>query len=221
MRSFGITVSVGFTLVCAAAALDAQTTPHISTGPTRAAERVVAATNARTAEITGQPMPGTASAATKGKAVAAPPHHMAAHPAVTHAAPMHARAADTPLRPRAGRAGHGPDSPREITLTRETFTYDAGGRRDPFVSLMTSGELRPMISDLRLVAVIYDPTGHSVAVLRDLSTGEQYRTRVGRVLGRMRVSAIHPKSVTFTLDEFGYSRQEVLALNDSTTVRTK
>ena len=86
---------------------------------------------------------------------------------------------------------------------------------------MTSGELRPMITDLKVAAIIYDPTGHSVAVLRDLSTNEQYRVTVGKTLGRMRVTAIQPKSVTFVLEEFGYSRQEVLALNDSTTERAQ
>jgi hypothetical protein len=104
-----------------------------------------------------------------------------------------------------------------ITLTRETFSYTADGRRDPFVSLISSGDLRPMISDLNLGVIIYDPAGHSVAVLRDLTTNERYRVRVGDTLGRMRVAAIHPKSVTFTIEEFGYSRQAMLALNDSTT----
>jgi hypothetical protein len=109
----------------------------------------------------------------------------------------------------------------EIALMRESFTYSADGRRDPFVSLLTNGELRPMISDLKLVTVVYDPTGRSVAVLRDLTTKEQYRVKVGQTLGRMRVAQIQPRSVTFTLEEFGYSRQEVLALNDTTKARSQ
>ena len=76
-----------------------------------------------------------------------------------------------------------------------------------------------MLSDLRLVPVVYAPGGRSAAMLRDLSTKEQYRARVGQTLGRMRVSQIHPKSITFTLEELGFSRQEVLALNDSTKAR--
>ncbi|HEX6816597.1 MAG TPA: hypothetical protein VF102_13040 [Gemmatimonadaceae bacterium] len=109
----------------------------------------------------------------------------------------------------------------EIALMRESFTYDADGRRDPFVSLIASGELRPMISDLKLVVVIYDPAGRSVAILRDVSTKEQYRVKTGQTLGRMRVARIDLKSVTFTLEEFGYSRQETLALNDSTRARSQ
>lgn len=124
---------------------------------------------------------------------------------------------------RGGRSGAGaePGGAQELTLLRESFTYEADGRRDPFVSLLKSGELRPMLSDLRLVTIIYDPAGRSVAVLRDLSTKEQYRVRVGQTLGRMRVTRIRPKSVTFTLDEYGFSRQEVLALNDTTRARSQ
>jgi hypothetical protein len=99
------------------------------------------------------------------------------------------------------------------------FSYSEGGRRDPFFSLLNSNELRPMLSDLRLVTVVYDPAGRSVAILRDVSREEQYRARVGQTLGRMRVTNIHPKSVTFTIEEFGFSRQETLALRDSTQVR--
>ena len=89
-------------------------------------------------------------------------------------------------------------------------------------SLMANGELRPMIADLRLVAVAYDPTGrNSVAIMRDVSTKEQYRVKVGQTLGRMRAARIQPKEVVFTIEEFGLSRQAVLALSDSTTARTK
>lgn len=110
---------------------------------------------------------------------------------------------------------------QEITLMRESFTYEAGGRRDPFVSLIANGDLRPMISDLRLVTVIYAPQGRSVAVMRDVSTDEQYRVTAGQTLGRMRVASISPKAVTFTIEEYGFSRQEVLALNDTTKARSQ
>jgi hypothetical protein len=110
---------------------------------------------------------------------------------------------------------------KEITLQRESFTYSSEGRRDPFVSLIANGDLRPMISDLRLVTVIYAPQGRSVAVMRDVSTNEQYRVRAGQTLGRMQVARISPKSVTFTIEEYGFSRQEVLALNDTTRARSQ
>lgn len=108
----------------------------------------------------------------------------------------------------------------ESGFERETFAYDRSGRRDPFISLMNTSELRPLVSDLRLVGVTFDESGHgSIAVLRDLGTKDQYRVRVGQSLGRMRVSAINPRAIVFTIEEFGYSRQETLALGDSNKVR--
>ncbi|HKG93300.1 MAG TPA: hypothetical protein VKA84_15445 [Gemmatimonadaceae bacterium] len=105
----------------------------------------------------------------------------------------------------------------QITLAREVFDYDPNGRRDPFVSLMASGELRPIMSDLQLKTIIYDASGrNSVAVLRDAQTKEQYRVRVGQTIGRMRVTAIRPREVVFTIDEFGFNRQEVLTYSEPT-----
>jgi hypothetical protein len=103
----------------------------------------------------------------------------------------------------------------EVGFRREAFAYARSGRRDPFLSLLHSNDLRPMINDLKLVAVLYDPVGRSWAVMRDMTTKEQYRVKVGQQLGRMRVTQIHPKSVTFTIEEIGFSRQQTLALNDS------
>lgn len=112
-------------------------------------------------------------------------------------------------------------TPQEHTIYREIFEYDAAGRRDPFASLLATSDLRPLLIDLRLAAIAYDPNGrNSVAVLRDLTSKEQYRVKVGQTLGRMRVAAIQPRSVTFTIQEFGLSRQETLTMNDTTRVRT-
>jgi hypothetical protein len=113
------------------------------------------------------------------------------------------------------------DPDRQL-ISRETYSYQGIGRRDPFVSLMNSEGLRPIFQDLKLVAVAFDPLGrNSVAVLRDVTSKEQYRVKVGQEIGRMRVAAIREKSVTFGIEEFGYSRQETLAMNDSTKVRTQ
>ena len=113
------------------------------------------------------------------------------------------------------------DSGHSVTFNREVFQYTAAGRRDPFLSLVKSSELRPTMSDLRLTTIAFDPLGqNSVAVLRDIGTKEQYRVKVGTTLGRMRVVRIEPKVVTFALEEFGYSRQESLAIGDTTIKRT-
>lgn len=107
-------------------------------------------------------------------------------------------------------------------ISRETYSYQGAGRRDPFVSLMNTEELRPLFQDLKLVAVAFDATGrNSVAVLRDVTSKEQYRVKVGQEIGRMRVASIGEKSVVFGIEEFGYSRQQTLAMNDSTKVRTQ
>ncbi len=108
--------------------------------------------------------------------------------------------------------------PTEITLQRETFSYSGGGRRDPYKSLMSSSDVRPLLSDLRLTAVAFDPDGNnSVAILRDTFSKQQYRIRVGQQLGRLRVAAIRQKAVQFTIEEFGFSRQETLPLSSDTT----
>ncbi len=118
------------------------------------------------------------------------------------------------------KTGTPPDTTHQVLINRETFSYDAGARRDPFASLMNTSELRPLLTELKLVAVAYDPLGrNSVAVLRDLTSKEQYRVRVGQTLGRMRVAVIREKEVVFTIEEFGYSRQETLNMVDTTRTR--
>ena len=120
-------------------------------------------------------------------------------------------------RPRTIDADTDQDSGKVVTFNREVFRYSSDGRRDPFVSLTTSTDIRPVLADLRLTTVAFDPTGrNSVAVLRDLGTKEQYRVKVGTPLGRMRVVRIETKSVTFAIEEFGFSRQETLAMGEST-----
>ncbi len=110
-----------------------------------------------------------------------------------------------------------------MNIEREIFSYRGSGRRDPYASLMASGELRPLVSDLRLTSVAYGANGgNSVAILRDVATQQQYRVRVGQTLGRLRVVGIRQKAVIFSIDEFGFSRQETLPLtSDSTTARTR
>lgn len=111
----------------------------------------------------------------------------------------------------------------QLGYRREVFTYDAAGRRDPFVSLAATGVLRPTIADLTLTGIAYASRGgggQSVAIFRDKQTKEQYRVRVGQPLGRMRVASIEPRRVVFSIDEFGVSRQESIAMGDSTRTIT-
>jgi len=222
-RTTALTAAVAISLVGALSAA-AQSMPNI-TAPKAAAANAAAATNAHIqAEQnpsqqsvppkppTPAPMPRT-NPALQGTPAPAKGTPAKAAPA-KGAAPAPAPAAQTnSVSQRGGKS--------EIALMRETFAYQAENRRDPFLSLMKTGDLRPMISDLRLVAVIYDPAGRSVAILRDLQTKEQYRVKVGQTLGRMRVNQIRPNQVIFTIEEIGMTRQEALSMNDITKARSQ
>jgi hypothetical protein len=151
------------------------------------ATKAVAATNEHTARMTAEPKDAAADSA---------------------------RPSANGLAAQASAGSTAAAAPDESLFQRESFKYDRSGRRDPFVSLMANGDLRPLISDLRVTSIAFDPQGSSVAVLRDLGTKEQYRVRVGESLGRMRVARISTKAITFTIEEFGFSRQETLALAD-------
>jgi hypothetical protein len=105
-------------------------------------------------------------------------------------------------------------------VTREVYGYAGAGRRDPFYSLILTDDLRPLLSDLRLVGILYESSGRrAVAVMRDLQTNAQYRVANGQALGRMRVTQIRPRAVMFSIEEFGLSRQDSLVWTESTKVR--
>ena len=107
-----------------------------------------------------------------------------------------------------------PDSASQsVELVRQVFSYEGAGR-DPFISLLKSGDVRPLIADLKLVAIVYDARypARSVAVLRDITNGKRYRAKVGEVFGRLRVTQIRPREVVFTVQEYGYERQQTLSL---------
>ena len=108
--------------------------------------------------------------------------------------------------------------PTEITIQREVFDYSSSGRRDPYKSLMTTSDVRPLLSDLQLTVVVLDPAGNnSVAFLRDDFSKTKYRVKVGQQLGRLRVSAIKQKEIQFTVEEFGFNRIETLSRSSDTT----
>lgn len=216
-------------LATAPALLGAQST---MANAKRVASNAAAATNAHTAAMEGgaassekKPAVATPASPAASPAKTAAPAPATTKPAATKPAAPSTRPAPAPAaaadekKPAPASAARAPKA--EVVIVREEFTYGSEGRRDPFLSLMKTGELRPMISDLRLVTVVYDPVGRSVAIMRDVQTKEQYRAKVGQTLGRMRVTQIRPKEVVFTVEEYGFSRQEVLALNDTTRARSQ
>ena len=105
------------------------------------------------------------------------------------------------------------DSTAPPVLVREVFSYEGGGR-DPFLSLLKSGDIRPLLSDLRLVGVYYDGRypARSVAVLRDVTNSKVYRVKPGNIIGRLKATTIRPREIVFTVQEFGFERQESLQL---------
>lgn len=102
----------------------------------------------------------------------------------------------------------------KMQFYREVYAWNDEARRDPFLSLLATSEIRPLLSDLVLIGVIYDLSGrNSVASLLDASSSEMYRVKVGNIIGRMKVAKIGTESVTLNIDEFGFSRQETLLLD--------
>jgi hypothetical protein len=100
----------------------------------------------------------------------------------------------------------------KVSYSREVFHY-SGGVRDPFQTLITSSAVRPTIDDLRLVSVIFDPRyGRSVAIVRETPGDKVHRLRRGDMVGRLRVLQIRQYEVIFQIEEFGFERQVVLAL---------
>jgi len=99
----------------------------------------------------------------------------------------------------------------QTELMREVFSYRGSGR-DPFLSLLQSGDVRPLLEDLRVTSIAYDPRypSASVAILRDTIANEIYSVRVGDEVGRLRIAEILPDEVVLIVTEFGSERQEVL-----------
>ena len=152
----------------------------------------------------------TSAAATAGKAVK--PDSAAIVPAVTKASDS-AAVAGAPVdsvAPVADESIHG----------REHFSY-TGGSRDPFASLLNASRLGPELPDLILVAIYYDTKApnNSVVVMREKIGNRKYNLRPGDRLGRMRVSGVRPKDVTFTIDDFGTERQETVSLRKQEDVK--
>ena len=184
------------------------------TMPKQAAQRAAAASNAQLqAQVSQVQTP--AAAPRGGQAHGAGRQGTGATPGVVQSG---APAPDPGARAAGGAATPAPDPANAIM--REVFEYGIQGRRDPFFSLLSTGDLRPMLSDLRLTTILYDLSGRRpVAVMNDVTTNLQYRVTTGMMLGRMRVTQIRPRKVIFAIDEFGFSRADSLVLADKPQTR--
>jgi hypothetical protein len=194
-----LSIALAGTALAVAAVVGAQSIPNVD-APKRAAQRAAGAENARLSAQTGQAIPNHGASAPTGVSPAprSGPGSMPGVPA-TGAAVAPSNTA---------------------SVSREVYDYSADGRRDPFFSLILTEDLRPLLSDLKLVGILYEASGRrSVAIMRDIQTSAQYRVTTGTTLGRMRVAQIKPRAVIFSIDEFGLNRPDSLVLTDSTKVR--
>ncbi len=117
-----------------------------------------------------------------------------------------------PVTPATPTADQGEEAQATV-LRREAFLYQ-GARRDPFASLLRTGDVRPLLEDLRLTAINYDNQFpmNSVAVISDTTENERYAVRVGDQLGRLRVSSIREREVVLAYEEFGRELQDTLRM---------
>jgi len=193
--------------------------------PILAACAVVALTagaaNAQTGQSAQQAAPPAAKAPAAKQSVAPPAKSPPATGAAKQTGAPQSKGAPAkgPPTPATARAQAAKDSANKtIIIMREVYASSSDGRRDPFVSLLTTSELRPTVSDLTLNAILYSPTpGASIANVHDASSNKTYSIRVNQQLGRMRVVAIRPNVVVFSIDEFGMNRRDSLFARPDTS----
>jgi hypothetical protein len=98
-------------------------------------------------------------------------------------------------------------------VQRESFAYGGGGR-DPFVSLLDAEQTGPEFADLQLLGIYFDGArpARSVAVMRDRVSGKRYSMKSGDRAGRLSVVSVRQRDVLFSIEDFGFERQETLSL---------
>lgn len=174
-----------------------------------------------------KPAPKTAAKTDQGKQPAANPQAKTGQAKQAGSAAVQAKQAPPPAAPPAGvKADTGKDAvlsqagaKGQMTIMREIFTYEPAGRRDPMMSLVNTPTLRPLLTEIECIGILYDEDGRrSEAVMRSLDKKKTYRVRVGQMLGRMTVAQITRREVVFTIDEYGFSRQVSLPVKPDTSI---
>jgi len=100
----------------------------------------------------------------------------------------------------------------KLVFEREVFTYEARGRRDPFMPL-TGRNAGPLFSDLKLNMIIHsEDARQSIVDVSDAST-KRYRLRRGDSVGNATVVDIQPTRVVFNVVDFGIARTEIIDMN--------
>ena len=80
--------------------------------------------------------------------------------------------------------------------------------------MVSQASAGPDLSDMILVTVIADQRSarNSVAILRETQGTRRWRVKVGDRVGNTTVSLITVHDVTFSIQDFGFERQETLSL---------
>ncbi|MFL5460057.1 MAG: hypothetical protein ACJ8A6_16495 [Gemmatimonadales bacterium] len=145
--------------------------------------------------------PEAASSESEQPAPAAAPQPSAAMPVLLDSVTANAGAQDSAQKA------------KDLELSRETFAY-SGAARDPFNSLLNMAKNGPELADLQLVGIYQNlraPSG-SIAVFREKDGGKRHKLRAGDQVGRSRLVQIRERDVVFTIEDFGFERQETLSL---------
>ena len=97
--------------------------------------------------------------------------------------------------------------------TMGTASYEAAGRRDPFVPLTTelAEDEGPRFDSLTLTGVFLGTPGNSLVVLEDPANRGHF-LRVGQSIGDARLIEIRPQSAVFQITEYGTTRRKILEL---------
>ena len=185
----------------------------IATQAQTACERITAAPQAKLAKADSAPAKPAARDSLK------PPARAKAEPVPAASVAAPAQAPQTATQPDTLTPTHDiawADSVRrakEMEMSRETFAY-SGASRDPFNSVLNMAKSGPELADLQLVGIYQNlrTANGSVAVFREKDGGKRHKLRAGDQVGRSRLVQIRERDVVFTIEDFGFERQETLSL---------
>jgi hypothetical protein len=137
----------------------------------------------------------------------------AAVPPTTAAAPSAARTDSSSSPAPDAAADDSVRKAKDLEMSRETFAY-SGAARDPFNSLLNMAKNGPELADLQLVGIYQNlrTPAANIAVFREKDGGKRHKLRAGDQVGRSRLVQIRERDVVFTIEDFGFERQETLSL---------